>query len=425
MELKRLHRFRAVISVLAAALFLMCAGEISAAFAAAPDDEQELFSVTFQTPSGDFTYLDAPIEPTDYLVADEIASRGINAPLSVKRGIMSRAVKSGATFERAVTLCMPKAAQFVDELEKATFEPPTDAEMTFDPSQARPFRVRRERRGKRLDRERTFELIYISVLRVSRDSLAAPTLPIPPLVTASELVKATYTRGSFATQYSESNADRSHNIALALSKLSGTVLKPGEELSFNAVVGKRTASRGFRQAKIIVDGDYVTGWGGGVCQASTTLYNAALLAGMEITAVYNHSLVSGYIEPSFDAMVNSSGADLKFRNPTDAPVYIAASAAGGTARVKIYGVKPEFDIVRKSVVLEHISPPDAQIIVDTEHKYLPAEATDGDSFVVRAPKDGLKSEAYLEYYRGGVLVCRKRIRSDTYRAVGGITAVPE
>lgn len=104
-----------------------------------------------------------------------------------------------------------------------------------------------------------------------------------------------------------------HNIALAAEKINGCILADGEEFSFNGRVGARTESNGFLSAPIILEGDFVEGVGGGVCQASTTVYNAALLAGMEITEQHPHSLRVGYVEPSFDAMV--SGKNVRSEIP--------------------------------------------------------------------------------------------------------------
>ena len=419
MRVKRLHKlfFPSLILLCGIALMSLGASVVSSEAAPAPD----VFTVTFESDSGSFSYTDRRIEPTDYLVADEIYARKINAPLTEKRAMMSRAVRAGASYERAVTLCMPQAADTVDEMERALYVPCKDAEMTFDPSGTPPFTIKREKNGRRLDREKTFELIYICAMRGYGEGIAPPVVAVKPEVTSEKLIARTYLRANFSTAFSADNVDRSHNIALALSHVDGTVLNPGDEFSFNTLVGARTENRGFRRAKIIMDGDYVLGFGGGVCQASTTLYNAALRAGLEITEVHPHSLTSGYVAASLDAMVNSSSADLKFKNPLTEPVYIAARAENGIARVRIFGLKSELKIVPVSIIKETIAPPEEEVVPDVEHKYLPSEAESGERLLIRNPKDGIKSEAYLEYYRGAVLVRRIKIRSDSYRPLRGMT----
>lgn len=391
--------------------------------AASLQSESELFTITFTSAAGNFTYTDRPVIPTDYLVADEINTRGINASIKEKRATMSRVLRAGASYERAVTYCMPKLAAVVERAEKAIYVAPTDAELQFRPDGAPPFTIIREKSGRELDVERTYSLVYAAVVRGKSAIVPLPVAEISALVTADELRARTYNRSDFFTEFSDESPDRAHNIALALSRINGMVLESGEEFSFNRTVGSRTAEAGFREAKIIVGGDYVLGYGGGVCQASTTLYNAALMAGMEITAVRNHSLTAGYVPPSMDAMVNSGSSDLKFRNPLGTPVYLAAGTSGGKAFVRFYGEKNEFDIVLKSVVLKTIPRGDDERIIDYEHKYFPPQTNSGECMRIREGKDGVTSEGWAEYYRRGAFVRRIKLRTDSYAVLKGITVV--
>lgn len=148
-----------------------------------------------------------------------------------------------------------------------------------------------------------------------------------PETSLSYLKSGTLLLSSFTTYFDSSNESRAHNISLAASSINGCVLKGGESFSFNSVVGRRSEERGYKPAKIIIDGEFVYGTGGGVCQVSTTLYNAALLSGMKIVCARSHSLPVSYVEPSFDAMVSSS-SDMSFKNPYSFPVYIACETRG-------------------------------------------------------------------------------------------------
>lgn len=107
-----------------------------------------------------------------------------------------------------------------------------------------------------------------------------------------------------------------------------TEIANGEEFSFNAAVGERTEERGYSTAKVIENGKFVEGVGGGVCQVSSTVYNCALLSGLTVTERHRHSLAVSYVEPSFDAMVSYSYADLRFYNDTGKSVFIVADADG-------------------------------------------------------------------------------------------------
>lgn len=211
----------------------------------------------------------------------------------------------------------------------------------------------------------------------------------------------------FTTYYSVKDGGRCENIAIATSLIDGVTIQPYGEFSFNATVGRRTEEAGFQQAKIIVNGEYVLGVGGGVCQVSTTLYNAVLLAGLTVTESRPHSLLVSYVEPSRDAMV-SSQSDLKFFNPYVNAVYLSAKVFQGGVRVCFYGKNEgdRYEIISKT--LEKIPPP--QPIIKEGEK----------EGVVRAEKEGVKSEAYLQRYKGTTLLSRKRIRLDEYRPIQGI-----
>ena len=149
-------------------------------------------------------------------------------------------------------------------------------------------------------------------------------------------------RSKFFTSYPSSTEERKSNIKLAAKSLDYAFVDVGGEFSFNQTVGARTEKRGYKTAKIIVGGEFVDGVGGGVCQVSTTLYNAVLLAGLKVTEFHAHSLPVSYVAPSFDAMVNSGSADLKFINNTHNPVYIRAFADDATLTIEIYGEPMNF-----------------------------------------------------------------------------------
>ncbi|MDE7440119.1 MAG: VanW family protein, partial [Clostridia bacterium] len=142
---------------------------------------------------------------------------------------------------------------------------------------------------------------------------------------------------SFTTYFDGKNEARSDNIRLAASLINGSVLKNGDIFSFNQTVGQRTPERGFQRAKIIENGEFVEGTGGGVCQVSTTLYNAALLAGCRVREYHPHSLSVSYVPPSRDAMVSGTFFDLKFQNVTGSTLYITSKSGENFVNFKVYG----------------------------------------------------------------------------------------
>jgi len=150
----------------------------------------------------------------------------------------------------------------------------------------------------------------------------------------------------YATSLDGRNRAQRHNADLALSRLDGAVIAPGQVFSFNARVGTFSKDQGYRKAPVSYNGQLVDSWGGGVCQTSTTLYNTALLAGMDIVERNRHRFAPSYVPPGRDAAVAFNTIDLKFRNPYDFPVRIHAVDRDDRVEIEMLGahalrVKPE------------------------------------------------------------------------------------
>jgi vancomycin resistance protein YoaR len=212
---------------------------------------------------------------------------------------------------------------------------------------------------------------------------------------------------AYTTYFNEKEKERVQNIEIASRLIDGVTVQAYGEFSFNQTVGRRTAEAGFKQAKIIVNGEYAVGVGGGVCQVSTTLYNAVLKAGLTVTEVHPHSLLVGYVAPSRDAMV-STGSDLCFFNPYDFPVYLSAKRFEGGIKIRFLGKNngDRYEITSK--IVGEIPPPDPVV-----------KMGDKDA-VLREGRAGIQSEAYVERYRKGALLYKKRIRADVYKPVQGV-----
>ena len=151
------------------------------------------------------------------------------------------------------------------------------------------------------------------------------------------------TLGSFDTYYGSSAYGRRTNIEIATSKINGTVLMPGEEFSFNPVVGQRTAAAGFKPAPAYVGGKTVQEYGGGICQVSTTLYNACLYANLEITDRSNHCYLPAYVKGGLDATVSWGYPEFKFVNNRDYAIKVEGYCSGGRVYVSIKGLKRDTD----------------------------------------------------------------------------------
>ncbi len=260
------------------------------------------------------------------------------------------------------------------------------AEVVFS-AEGEPFFYSAGEDGAECDKARLLDDIRKS-LNGSFGRVTVSSRTVKPSVGEEELRAKTRLLCRFTTYYDEDNAARSHNIRLACAGINGSIVGAGGTFSFNGTVGERTPSRGFKKAKIISDGRYVDGYGGGVCQVSTTLYNAALLSGLKIREQHAHSLAVGYVAPSRDAMVSGSACDLRFTNNRSANVYIRMSAGDGAVVCSIYGESDGWNYSFESVTL-------------------PSEPGD----------EGLRSEGYLVCERDGAEV-KKLVRRDSYSPVG-------
>lgn len=160
---------------------------------------------------------------------------------------------------------------------------------------------------------------------------------VDPKGSMEELSKVTDLLGSYHTNFSGSTENRCENVRLATSKINGTVLYPGEEFSVHDAISPIDAEGGYQLAGAYENGQTVESYGGGVCQVSTTLYNAVLLAELEVTQRSNHSMIVTYVSPSMDAAIAGDYKDLKFKNNQDIPIYIEGYISGKDLYFNIFG----------------------------------------------------------------------------------------
>jgi vancomycin resistance protein YoaR len=236
---------------------------------------------------------------------------------------------------------------------------PRPAEVSWQPDGT--MQVTPEAVGYRLDRAATLEAIRNAILTMSPDRrIKLPVTEIKPELKASDIAKWPELTiiGRFDTKFDPENALRTYNIQRSAHSMDGYVLLPGQEFSFNRVVGPRIPLRGYREADVIVNGRLVPDFGGGVCQVSSTLYNAVLLADLQVTMRYNHSLILNYIKPGTDATVVYDYRDFRFRNNTDGPVVVAAWVYDDTVDIALFGKpQPGKSVEIVTDVLEEVKPP--------------------------------------------------------------------
>lgn len=158
-----------------------------------------------------------------------------------------------------------------------------------------------------------------------------------PQGSREELSRVKDLLGGFHTDYSSSSAGRAQNVKNGAEKINGTVIFPGEQFSVYEAVSPFDAENGYELAGSYENGTTVQTYGGGICQVSTTLYNAAILSELQIDERYNHSMIVTYVKPSMDAAIAGTAKDLKFTNNTDAPIYIEGYTGGGQIYFNIFG----------------------------------------------------------------------------------------
>lgn len=222
---------------------------------------------------------------------------------------------------------------------------------------------------------------------------------------------------SYSTN-STNTANGNHNMANALNRINGTMLQPGETFSFNGVVGRRTAANGFREAGVISNGVLVDGLGGGVCQASTTVYGAAIRAGMEVVERGNHRWPSSYVPIGQDAMVSWGSQDMKFKNSLENPIYIKSYMSGTTLHVIIYGTQPEdWDTIEIS------SWKTSTLYPGEPTRKNDSSLPKGTTKVEVAERYGSTASAQRTYYKDGKKVKTEDLPSSRYNPVTEVILV--
>ena len=232
-----------------------------------------------------------------------------------------------------------------------------------------------------------------------------------PVGKAEDLARVKDVLGTFTTSYSTSGGSRSANVANGCRLINGTTLFPGEEFSAYEAVCPFTEANGYYMAGSYLNGQVVDSLGGGICQVSTTLYNAVLLSELDVTERYNHSMIVTYVDPSADAAIaESSGKDFKFVNNTDYPIYIEGiTTPDKQITFTIYGVETRDsnrEVIYESVVLERTVPEEEVIYAD--------ESLPVGYCSVQSAHIGYKAQLWKIVRENGVEVSREQINSSSY-----------
>ncbi|MCL1853510.1 MAG: VanW family protein [Peptococcaceae bacterium] len=244
----------------------------------------------------------------------------------------------------------------------------------------------------------------------SLEEYAIPLRITYPTTTTSQIGIEAFPNqlAAYSTKYDASIAGRSENLRIAAEKINEKVLMPGEIFSYNEVLGKRTIENGYKEANVYSGGKVVLDVGGGICQISSTLYNAVLLANLEIVERTNHTLPVSYVPPGLDATVAYGIIDFQFKNSRSYPIKILAYARSGVATIEIFGFYEdvEYEIFIESAVTEYID-------FTTEYETVPG-LEPGIEKVVQNGTAGYRSIAYKTLILNGNIVSKTTLSTDRY-----------
>lgn len=215
----------------------------------------------------------------------------------------------------------------------------------------------------------------------------------------------------FTTRYNAADTNRTTNLRIACNKINGKVLMPGETFSYNKTLGERTPAAGYKNAKVYEAGQVVDGIGGGICQISSTLYNAVLMANLDVTDRSNHQFVTSYLPAGRDATVVYGAIDFQFKNTRKTPIKINAGISGGIATVSIFGIKDENDY---TVTFETRTLATLPVTV----KYVEDKSlAPGQEVVKQSGHTGVQTETYIIKSKDGKVVSKSLLSKDTYNAM--------
>lgn len=265
--------------------------------------------------------------------------------------------------------------------------------------------------GKKIDIEESTKVIeeYFNAEwePKAEEIITLVTVVDEPDIKAEDLKQVKDLLGTFSTSFT-SSSNRGKNISHAASLINGTVLMPGEEMSASDAMGSRTAENGYLEAGSYLNGTTVQTYGGGVCQVSTTLYNAVLLAELEVTERWAHSMNVDYVKPSMDAAISEGYKDLKFKNNTDAPIYIEGYTSGGKLTFTVYGKNTKEEGRKVTYVSEVTSRTAAK------KKFVASGDAVGTLKKSSSGHDAIKAKLWKVVTVNGSEVSREAVNSSSY-----------
>ncbi len=330
----------------------------------------------------------------------------------LKDMLLASIVNTGAEIEIPVEKGLPKRVDF-DKLYDEIYVEKVNASYEMGET----FEVTKEVYGVEFNKE---EAIQQYTALNDGEKMEIALISVEPDIKVSDLNDALFkdVLSTYQTKYDKYYTNRVRNLELAAEKINGTILYPGEEFSYNKVVGERTSANGFKAAHVFAGGKVVDGLGGGICQISTTLYNTVLLSNLEVTERKAHMMHTGYVDPGRDATVVYGAIDFRFKNNRKTPIKIEMTVKDGIATSTIYGLKEadEPTVEIKTVILKTIP-------YQTVNENDPT-MNEGTTKVVQSPVNGYVSETYkIIKNAAGEEISNTLVSKDSYQQTSKIVKV--
>ena len=363
-----------------------------------------LINLNANLPKGmrDNTYC---IEEDKLIITRGTAGEAVNVE-EMKKVIMD-AIKNGTSETIEIKTQYKECPEIdIDKIYSEVKTEPQDASYKKDP-----FEIIPHKNGIDFDLEKAREM-----LKENKEEYIIDLIIKQPKVLTNQIGSEAFPDllSSFSTKYDESNRARSNNLKIAMSKLDGYVVMPGETFSYNKSLGKRTVEDGYQYANGFASGKVVPMLAGGICQISSTLYDAILYANLEVVERHNHMFQATYVEPGKDATVVYGSLDFKFKNTRSYPIMIKTKTGGGLAEIKIFGIKEavEYEIEIVSNVLNYTS---YKVVYEDDSSLAP-----GKEKVSQWGLKGCSSKTYRIVKLNGQEVSRELLSKDTYKPLNKI-----
>jgi vancomycin resistance protein YoaR len=406
---------------------------------AAYTDQQFSLNVTIDGKTWTITQEQLPLSRNIDAVLDEAYAigrqgmletlNGSGTPFEARYQQVSSIAQEGAYLYTQITYDKATVRELAQTLSERVSTQAQDATIYQFDFATRSFQFTAEQMGQTIDSEEIYNAIVSRMDARNYSAITLSTVKTAPSVTAAQLNQSFGLISTYSTSTGNLKGyNRTKNIELACAAITGT-LESGQTFSFNSTTGRRTVDKGYLPAGAIAQGSSVEEVGGGVCQVSSTLFNAAAMANMEIVYSSPHAWPSTYVDPGRDATVDwqsyqslSESLDFKFKNSSDYPIYIVAYVTGSNynkdckCTVEIYGITFTDGLtidLKTELVSTTPAPTDVERRLNTELEY-------GTEKVVRKARDGYVYKTYRVYYQNGVEIRRDLLRTSTYRTYSQI-----